>query len=115
MISRHDLVVKVLELLPRADLRPDKAMRIWFWDIRPGGGFRLTLKGLQDFQQAGLNHWQQDFDTKTVSKRLLIDMSKKISWPYYIDTKNQKLVFFNSRDAVTAQIYGDVELWLNAL
>jgi hypothetical protein len=51
-----------------------------------------------------------------LTKRVILDLDRKLEWPYYLDfdarKKRARIVFFGSREAMMASIYGDIEKWL---
>lgn len=49
----------------------------------------------------------------TLTKGVILDMDHKLSWPYFIDTKKKRIVFFGSREALMANLYGDLRAWLD--
>jgi hypothetical protein len=111
MPHRHDLVKKVLSLLP-AELDVHDATKTWFYDIRKSGGFRLTDRGLEALRMAGLQSWTVPLGGTKLTKQLILDMNRRIEWPYYISTKPPCLILFSDRDAVMAQLYGDLTQWI---
>lgn len=93
------------------------AMKTWWYNIRPGGGLRLTDRGLAMIQDhLDIEGWKIDFDNlrNILTKKLILDMDRKIQWPYYIDIKKKSIIFFSSRDATMASLYGDLKNWLES-
>jgi hypothetical protein len=54
-----------------------------------------------------------------VTKKIILDLDRKMEWPYYLDfnvrKKRRRIVFFGSREAMMAAMYGDLEKWLASL
>lgn len=101
----------------------DDAMKSWWVNIRRGGGMRLTELGYKMLKDVlKLECWTLDLSDQErliFSKRLILDLDSKLEWPYYIEVsikkKIRQIVFFNSREAMMATIYGDLERWLASI
>ena len=54
-----------------------------------------------------------------MTKKVILDLDRKLIWPYYLDfnarKKRRRIVFFGSREAMMAAMYGDLERWLASL
>jgi hypothetical protein len=111
MLKRHDLVKRILELSSDTQT-PDLVSAMWFQDIRKNGGWRLTQAGLSALRAANIQHWSVPLDSKKITKKLLLEMNKKIHWPYFISIKPPSLILFNDHDAVMAQLHGDPVSWI---
>jgi len=114
MPQRREVVEKILELLP-GDYDAAQAEQAWFWDIRRSGGYRLTAAGYMALVTANIDSWCVPISANQINKKTLLEMNRRIKWPYFIDGKNKQLVLFSSRDAVMAQLYGNVVAWVNSL
>ena len=88
----------------------DQAMIAWWSNIRATGGMRLTASGHVSFQAAELQSWAVPLeDIKiTMDKKLLLDLDRKLQFPYFIDYKNKSVVFYSSKEAMLAQLYTDI-------
>jgi len=101
----------------------DHAMQTWWVNIRRDGGMRLTELGYEMMNGIlGLESWELDLaDRERVvfTKRLILDLDRKLQWPYYLDVnvkrRRRRIVFFGSREAMMATMYGDLEQWLNSI
>ena len=74
-----------------------------------------------------LESWELDLtepnDTGTwrsrITKKIILDLDRKLQWPYYLDfnprKKTRRIVFFGSREAMMATMYGDLERWLASI
>ena len=115
------ITLGLLEKLPEDRHEPwDQALVTWWANIRPEGGLRLTRHGyeiLHDVLQ--YESWSLDLVNPTnitISKRVVLDLDRKLEWPYYLDfnprKKTRRIVFFGSREAMMATMYGDLARWL---
>jgi hypothetical protein len=43
---------------------------------------------------------------------MLLELDRKMQYPYFIDYKNKRMIMFSSRDAMMATLYGDLATWL---
>ena len=106
----------------------DRAMITWWANIRRDGGLRLTSHGYQIMHDVlKLESWVLDLsdgnDTRSsrssMTKKIILDLDRKLEWPYYLDfnarKKRRRIVFFGSREAMMAAMYGDIERWLASL
>lgn len=115
-MTKHKLTKQLIELLPEDHrLSVDEAMILWYTNIRNNGGFRLTQNGFQVMKILGLESWSVPLtDIKiTMDKNLLLALDRKLTWPYFIDYKKKEIVFYSSREAVMATMYGSIKNWLD--
>ena len=59
--------------------------------------------------------YEIDIDPAHVTKRTILQLDRQLSAPYYISVKkagSPKIVFFSSREAMMASLYGDIRSWL---
>ena len=113
--------------MPRVPLEyqqsTDSAMKTWWANIRRDGGMRLTDLGYQILHDVlKLESWELDLrDNERVvfTKKLILDLDRKLEWPYYIEVnikkQRRRMVFFGSREAMMATMYGDIERWLASI
>jgi len=117
-----DIVQRLLADIPDA-LREsiDHAMITWWTNIRSDGGLRLTTHGYKIMHDIlKIESWYLDIPNgQPITKRTLLDMDRKLSWPYYVDSnvrkKRRRVIFFSSQEAMMATIYGDLDSWLRSL
>ena len=115
-MTKHKLTKRLIELLPEDHrLSVEEAMILWYTNIRNNGGFRLTQYGLLAMKILGLESWSVPLnDIKiTLDKNLLRALDRKLTWPYFIDYKKKEIVFYSSREAVMATMYGSIKNWLD--
>ena len=101
----------------------ESAMQTWWANIRRDGGMRLTDLGYEIMHDVlRLESWELDLqhqDRVIFTKRLILDLDQKLQWPYFIEIKMKKkkrrIVFFGSREAMMATMYGDLERWLASM
>lgn len=98
-------------------------MITWWANIRQDGGLRLTHAGFEMMHDVlRLESWELDLTNRprpVMTKKLILDMDRKLEWPYYLDfnprKKRNRVVFFSSREAMLATLYGDLESFLKQL
>ena len=115
-MSKHKLTKRLIELLPEDHrISIEEAMVLWYTNIRNNGGFRLTQNGLLAMKILGLESWSVPLnDIKiTMDKNLLLSLDRKLTWPYFIDYKKKEIIFYSSREAVMATMYGSIKNWLD--
>jgi hypothetical protein len=115
-MTKHKLTKRLIELLPEDHrLSVEEAMILWYTNIRNNGGFRLTQNGLLAMKILGLESWSVPLnDIKiTMDKNLLLALDRKLTWPYFIDYKKKEIIFYSSKEAVMATMYGSIKNWLD--
>jgi hypothetical protein len=101
----------------------EHAMKTWWVNIRRDGGMRLTDFGYEMLHDVlRIESWELDLANRErviFTKRLVLDLDRKLEWPYYIEVNVKKkirhIVFFGSREAMMATMYGDLEQLLNSI
>ena len=78
---------------------------------------RLTEHGFYIFSRVlKLSHYGIDINQTPGNRRIVLTLDRKLQSPYYIEIVKGipvKLHMFGSREAVAAQLYGDLEKFLN--
>ena len=126
MRDKISLTQALIDQLPaehKIDL--DQAVQTWWVNKRKSGGMRLTnlgyailhdILGIESYQleivgEKDIGPWRAK-----LTKRVVLDLDRKLEWPYYLDfsakKKSLRLVFFSSREAMLATLYGDLEKFL---
>jgi len=124
----HDRKLEIIRrLMPRVPMEyqqsTESAMKTWWANIRRDGGMRLTDLGYEIMRDVlKLESWELDLSDRErviFTKRVILDLDRKLEWPYYIDVnmkrKRRRIVFFGSREAMMATMYGDLQKWLASL
>jgi len=91
----------------------EEAMVTWWFNIREDGGLRLTKTGYRALKkEIQLETWRFEVvqPRATKNKRLILALDRKLMWPYYME-KNW-VEFFNSKEAMMAQMYPNLESFL---
>lgn len=116
MVTRTDITYSIIELLPADQkLSLDQATRAWYRNIRKTGGLRLTDHGFDVLSGLELDSHQIPLTEKKISRRTLLELDRKLVFPYYINTRRNHLTLFSSREAMMATLYGDTIKWLENL
>ena len=94
-------------------------MITWWANIRRDGGLRLTRHGYDIMHDVlKLESWELDL-SDGIKKKIVLELDRKLEWPYYLDfnprKKTKRIVFFGSREAMMATMYGNLEPWLASL
>lgn len=116
--QKNDLIQRLVDLLPESEkITTDQASVTWFFNIRDNGGLRLTPEGYRILTNVlDLENWRWTFpEPKKFNKKILLEMDRKISFPFFIERKPSAgigVVFFSSREASMVTLYGDLEKWL---
>lgn len=119
MLDKSKLTEKLVELLPPAhQVSVEQAAVSWWHNIRDTGGFRLTKTGLDALQKhLKLECYDLELDRDVFTPQLLLKMDRKISCPYYVNTRTQKkqhkIVFFGGKEAMMVNLYGSFNDWLD--
>ena len=117
MPSKLEITQKLVTLLEEPNrLTVDQAMVRWWANLRDHGGLRLTPTGLETFiSDLKLESYTISVPVEVLAdKRTLLDMDRKITYPYYIDRKKKIITLFGSREAMMATLYGNVVSWLRS-
>jgi hypothetical protein len=115
-MTKHKLTKRLIELLPEDHMITlEEAMVLWYTNIRNNGGFRLTQNGYQAMKILALESWSVPLnDIKiTMDKNLLLSLDRKLTWPYFIDYKKTQVIFYSSKEATMATMYGSIKNWLD--
>lgn len=107
----------VAQLDPELGITVDDATQHWWYNLRAGGGLRLTDIGFQTFTQLlKLEHYDYNLDPFDLDSKMIIAMDRRLQQPYYIVTKKKmpvKIVFFGSKEAMMANLYGDIKKFID--
>jgi hypothetical protein len=94
----------------------DVALKTWWSNIRRTGGMRLTEHGFYIFSRVlELDHYELEIKPTPGNRRIILTLDRKLQSPYYIRIDKRiptGVYMFGSREAVVAQLYGDLEKFL---
>ena len=106
--NKRAITQRLLALIPDQSVHLDHALKVWYMNIRDTGGLRLTAIGYAVLRTLDIESWNMDLDPKKINKKTILELDRKLLWPYYIDTKKRQIIFFSSREAMLATLYGDL-------
>lgn len=114
MRDKKKLTQQLLDLLPE-DQRPavEAVLPIWWYNLRRNGGMRLTTAGYAVLtKNLSLENYEFTIqDPMQFTQQTILDLDRKLKMPYYIHTVKgipRKIVFFGSREAMMANLYGNL-------
>ena len=118
MRDKIELTRQLVERLPPGSWTVDQARITWWYNFRDGGGMRLTKSGYDVFVvELEIECYEFKIPEKTrFNQRTILALDRRLQMPYYIKTEKHrvdKLIFFGSREAVLASLYGDLEKFLD--
>jgi hypothetical protein len=118
MLSKLDYTQQLLKQLPE-DGKPSEevALLIWWQDIRPDGGLRLSAEGCVLFNRLNITAYEFEIPVGApVQANTLLVLNNKLTCPYYIvHGKRPKLVLYGSKEATMYSLYGDIRKFINSL
>jgi hypothetical protein len=107
-------LVKILSF--EKELKIDVLYSEIWRNLRNDGGFRLTNKGYELFSKyLELEHYTVDLNVPTLNIKMLLDLDHKLKHPYYLHIykHNIDLILFDSKEAMLANLYGDLKKFLD--
>ena len=118
MRDKHKLTEELVEHLPAPHkITQAEAMAIWWYNLRRNGGMRLTRIGYEALaHQIELAHYDYNVEPFSINSRMIIALDRKLQQPWYLVTHKQMpktLVFFGSKEAMMANLYGDLKKFLD--
>jgi len=117
--NKIKLTEALVKQLPKDNnISLENAKVAWWYNIKIDGGLRLTEAGYDTFiNLLNISHYEYTIkDNFIFTKQILLDLDKKLQMPYYIKAKKhfvEKIIFFGSKEAVLANLYGDLGKFLN--
>lgn len=117
MLSKRDYTRQIIKQLPAGTWEEDYALSVWWQDIRPEGGLRLSPEGCTVFIRLGIDRYEFEIPPDTsVRTGVLLILSNKLTCPYYIVVgKKPKLILFGSKEATMYSLYGDINRFIAAI
>jgi hypothetical protein len=113
------LTQTLVNLLPEQQrISVESALPIWWYNLRKTGGLRLTATGYQAFvEELELENYEYSIDNPQLfNQHTILDLDRKMQMPYYIHVVKgvpKKIVFFSSREAVTINLYANLQQFLD--
>ena len=107
----------VKQLDPELGITVETALSLWWYNLRAGGGMRLTQAGYETFTRLlKLEHYDYNLKPFDLNSKIIIAMDRRLQQPYYIVTKKMmpmQIVFFGSKEAMMANLYGDIKKFID--
>ena len=96
----------------------ETARTTWWFNIRPGGGMRLTALGVKVLKERlDIKHYEYKIqDPFAINQKTILKLDRLLQEPYYIVTAKGRaasILFFGSKEAMLVNLYGDLEKFLN--
>ena len=119
MRDKRQLTEQLIRLLPdNQQISLESAIGAWWFNLRKNGGMRLTTTGYQTLKiNLQLENYEYEIhDPHIFTQRLILKLDRKMQMPYYIHAVKgipKKIVFFGSREAMLAKLYGDLDKFLS--
>ena len=117
---KEQVTQTVLEQLNDNNITFDYAMKHWWQNPMRDRAMRLTNVGDLSFRYAKLEY--HDHPMKTIDKsyyNFVLELSKKIKCPYYIDVnvddKKPFIRLYDDRISMMLNLYGDLDSYLNSI
>lgn len=93
-------------------------MSNWWFNLRKRGGLRLTGMGYSAFvKNLEMEHYEFAIrDPMMFNQAIILKLDRKMQTPYYIHAVKgvpKMIVFFGSREAVMANLYGNLQQFLD--
>lgn len=117
--DKQTLTQQLVKLFPEgAGPTEDQAMKAWWFNLRKNGGMRLTGTGYAAFVK-DLDLERYEFaiaNPMLFNQQTILQMDRKLQTPYYIHAVKgvpKMIVFFGSREAVMANLYGNLQQFLD--
>lgn len=118
MRDKVAITEKLVSLLPDGGWTVDQARITWWYNIRDSGGMRLTKYGFDAFvDELDLEYYEYTIpDPTKFTQRTVLALDRRLQMPYYMMREKgfyQKLFFFGSKEAVLANLYGNLDKFLD--
>lgn len=105
------------QLPPEHGMELNTAMKVFWYNIRAQGGLRLTELGYFTFKKVlELESYDMVIDWEKFDRTTILKLDRKLLMPYYIEVNKKipkKIIFFGSREAMLARLYGDLDKFLD--
>jgi len=110
-----DITRKVLALVEIEQTTVEEAMRSWWLNFRSSGGYRLTHEGFSVFKNTFESYTIEIENPKSITSQVLLQLDKRINYPYYIEKRGTHVHLFGSKEAMMVALYGDIVVYLKNL
>ena len=118
MRDKIKLTAELVKLLPESYVVTEaEACALWWFNIKRKGGMRLTRLGYDVFvNQLELDRYEYTVDPFSINSRMILALDRKLQQPWFIVSHKQmprSIVFFGSKEAMMANLYGDLKKFLD--
>ena len=118
MRDKKKLTEELVQHLPDPfKITEAEALALWWFNLRRHGGMRLTRIGYEALaHQIELAHYDYNVEPFSINSRMIIALDRKLQQPWFIITHKmmpKTLVFFGSKEAMMANLYGDLKKFLD--
>ena len=119
MRDKKKLTEELVQHLPDPfKVTAQEAIPMWWFNLRGGGGMRLTRMGYETFTKIlDLEHYNYNVDPLVINSRMIIALDRKLQLPWYVKFEKKiptAIVFFGSKEAMMANLYGDLKRFLDS-
>jgi hypothetical protein len=117
--NKRRLTQELVLLLPEDQcISAELAFPAWWYNLRANGGMRLTTTGYRTFVEIlELEHYDYTIDDPVMfNQQTILKLDRKLQTPYYIHAVKgipKKIIFFGSREAVVANLYRNLQQFLD--
>lgn len=118
MRDKNKLTQELINLIPgNQPPTVESVLPIWWYNLRKTGGMRLTTTGYTTLVKIlELEHYEFTIDDPVLfTQQTVLDLDRKLQMPYYIHVIKgvpRKIIFFGSKEAMMANLYGNLSRFL---
>lgn len=118
MRDKKKLTEELIRHLPDyAKVTTQEAINLWYYNLRAGGGMRLTKFGYETFTGLlDLKEYRYEVDPMVIDSRMIVMLDRRLQHPWYLvfEKKMPKtLIFFSSQEAMLANLYGGLKQFID--
>lgn len=118
MRDKLKLTRQIVEQLPYvAEVSVEELLPLWWKNVRNDSGMRLTDLGYTIFvKHLKLTEYTFKLEPFDLGTYTIIQLDHKLQHPYYIEFEKgmaTKLVLFDSKEAMLANLYGNIEKFVD--
>jgi hypothetical protein len=116
--NKYKLTQELIQHLPDPyKITESEALALWWFNLRRSGGLRLTKMGYEALaKHIELEHYNYNVEPFTINSKMVIALDRKLQQPWFIITHKmmpKTLVFFGSKEAMMANLYGDLKKFID--